>query len=145
MASGAERRTCFVRWVAVLLAGCGARGASPIEVRILADDRSWSASYLPTGAPTGREVHVPVGAEVSLTLASANFVAIFALPALGLRDVAAPGLPGSFHFRADRAGAYELTGDELCGLPHGDEARGRLVVEDPAAFRSWVASRRAAR
>ena len=62
-------------------------------------------------------------------------------PELGLRDFAAPDLPSEFRFRADRTGRYSVRGDELCGLPHTDRARGTLVVEDSESFRAWVRKR----
>jgi cytochrome c oxidase subunit II len=88
--------------------------------------------------PTGREVHVPLGAEVRLTLTSRDYISDFTLPQLGLRDFAAPDLPSEFRFRADRAGRYDVRGDELCGRPHSERTRGVLVVEDAASFRAWI-------
>ncbi|HKQ96291.1 MAG TPA: hypothetical protein VJV75_00305 [Candidatus Polarisedimenticolia bacterium] len=133
------------------LAGCRAAPTAPVgevEVRMLAADTAWQATYLverpdgvPTEIPTGREVHVPVGAEVVLALASRDYISEFALAGLGLRDFAAPGLPSEFRFRAERRGRFALRGDELCGRPHTDKARGWLVVEEPAAFRAWFERR----
>ena len=125
-----------------------AAGMGRIEVRMVAHDTTWQAAYLveaPRGGaaevPTGREVHVPLGAEVTLALASRDYISDFALPDLGLRDFAAPGLPSAFRFRADRPGRYVLRGDELCGRPHDERSRGLLIVEDPAAFQAWLARR----
>jgi cytochrome c oxidase subunit II len=134
--------------VSVVLAACAADTRQPeaiehVEVRVVAHDTSWSATYQPGDLPTDREVHVPVGADVSLALASRDFVAFFSMPELGLRDFASPDLPGSLHVHADHAGSYELRGDELCGLPHGERTRGHLVVEERDAFESWLRSRRA--
>lgn len=119
-----------------------------IEVRMVAHDTTWHAAYLveePAGqsaeVPTGREVHVPLGAEVTLDLRSTLYISDFALPDLGLRDFAAPGLPSELRFRADRPGRYVLRGDELCGRPHDERSRGMLIVEDPAAFRAWLLKR----
>ena len=119
-----------------------------VEVRLVAQDTSWHASYLipawhgsQTAVPTGREVHVPLGAEVRLTLTSRDYVSDFTLPQLGLRDFAAPELPSEFRFHADRAGRYDVRGDELCGRPHTDKTRGVLIVEDAASYRAWVRKR----
>ena len=115
-----------------------------VEVRMVAHDTTWQATYLldrshgVAEVPTGREVHVPVGAEVVLALASRDYISDFTLPALGLRDFAAPGLPSEFRFVAERPGRYALRGDELCGRPHDERSRGWLVVEDAASFRAWV-------
>jgi cytochrome c oxidase subunit II len=140
----AERRA-FLCWLPLAVAGCRvarSRGkADHVEVRVVAADTSWSASYFPQNLATGRDVHVPLGAEVSLALASRDFVALFSVPSLGLRDFASPGLAGTLRFRADREGSYELRAEELCGQPHGERTRGRILVEEPAAFWSWLDSR----
>lgn len=138
---------------AAACSGCGPDALvrdDRVVVRVAAQDTSWSASYLLEGAdggteavvPSGREVHVPLGAEVALELQSRDFICLFAMPGLKLRDFAAPGLPGALRFRAESKGSFELRGDELCGLPHTDKTRGRLVVEEPAAFRAWLKARR---
>ncbi len=133
------------------LAGCGADPdlrLDVVDVQLMAEDTSWRASYLlqqpSKGAmqiATGREVHVPLGADVTLRLASRAYIADFALPQFGLRDFAAPDLPSQLHFRADRAGRFDVRGDELCGRPHTDKTRGWLVVEDAAAYRVWMHER----
>lgn len=116
-----------------------------VEVSMVAQGTTWHATYLiqkPQGpiteVPTGREVHVPLGAEVTLALSSRDYISDFSLPGLGLRDFAAPGLPSEFRFRAERPGRFTLRGDELCGRPRDEHARGWLVVEDPASFRAWL-------
>ena len=141
------------RWLALavipIAMACGSRDirVDEVDVRLVAQDTSWQASYVigqarrQTEVPTGREVHVPVGAAVRLALSSRDYIADFTVPDLGLRDFAAPDLPSEFRFRADRVGRYVLRGDELCGLPHTDRTRGTLVVEDAASYRTWVHGR----
>jgi cytochrome c oxidase subunit 2 len=133
------------------LSACDRRPAIPIDVidvRLVAQSTSWQASYLLPEAhgtsdlTTGREIHVPVGAEVRLALTSRDYISDFRLPELGLRDFAAPELPSEFRFRAEHTGRFELRGDELCGLPHTDASRGALVVEDSASYRRWIEQRR---
>jgi heme/copper-type cytochrome/quinol oxidase subunit 2 len=82
-----------------------------------------------------------VGSDVRLELTSRDYISDFKVPELGLRDFAAPDLPSEFRFRADRAGRFDVRGDELCGLPHTDRTRGTLIVEDAASFRAWVQKR----
>lgn len=124
-----------------------------VEVRLDGEGQTWRATLRwPTGRDgrvaelrLGREVHVPLGAEVRFTLTSRDFICDFALPALGQRDFAAPGLPGQMRVRPERVGRYELRGDEMCGLPHGELARGWLVVEDHRSWKAWLAARSAKR
>ena len=139
--------------VASILTVIGCAGEPPVSVtavivRVTAQETTWHASYLlsprpglTNELPTEREVHVPLGAEVSLLLASRDYIADFTLPQLGLRDFAAPGLPSEVHFRADHPGRYELRSDEFCGLPHTDKTRGSVIVEDVDAFRAWIRNR----
>jgi cytochrome c oxidase subunit 2 len=120
-----------------------------VNVRLVAEGTTWRAAYLtgelqehPQELPTGREVHVPIGADVRLVLTSRNYISDFTLPELGLRDFAAPDLPSEFRFRAVRAGRYDVRGDELCGRPHTDKTRGWLIVEDAASFQAWIRKQR---
>jgi heme/copper-type cytochrome/quinol oxidase subunit 2 len=137
----------LVAEIAGALAAC--RAGSPradltrTELRLVASDTSWSASYLPLDVSTGREIHVPLGAVVTLTLESRDYVALFSIPSFGLREFASPGLPAKWEFRPDGAGSYEIRGDELCGLPHGERTRGRLVVESAASYERWMSARMA--
>lgn len=114
------------------------RRVEAVEVQVLAHDTTWSATV--AGRPAQREIHLPLGAAVDLVLSSRDYISLFDLPGLGLRDFAAPGLPARLAFRADRTGSFELRGDELCGRPHTDKTRGRIVVEDAADYLSWKAS-----
>ena len=130
------------------MAGCASGPPIPLDavsVHIRAQRTTWHASYVlarPEGraveVATGREIHVPLGASVTIALASGEYIADFAMPGLGLHDFAAPGLPAELHFRASRAGHYDVRGAEMCGLPHDDRSRGLLIVEDAEAYRAWV-------
>ena len=119
-----------------------------VDIRLVAQDRSWHASYAMADAEgqrmdvqTGREVHVPLGASVHLTLTSPDFISLFTVADLDLRHFAAPDLPSRVNFFAARVGRYELLSDELCGRPHTDRSRGWLVIDNPDAFQHWVRSR----
>jgi cytochrome c oxidase subunit 2 len=140
----------FALGLAAHLLGCGGIPSAEVPVdavaiRVRAQDTAWSASLVlawPAGGTrevsVGREVHLPLGAEVELSLESRDYICVFAMPGLGLRDFAAPGLASRFHFRAAASGSYEFRGDELCGRPHTEKTRGRFIIESPAAFQEWV-------
>lgn len=133
---------------AACLGGCGdplTVAVDAVELRIRAQDETWGAEYvLPQpqgggrGVSCGRDIHVPLGAEVVLSFASRDYIYLFSSRGLGLRDFVAPGVPTEVRFRADREGIFDLRADEMCGLPHVEKSAGRLVVESPAAFQKWV-------
>jgi len=139
--------------VAALVCSAGCAGDLPVpvnavSVELTAHRTDWNAAYLLPGrqgsenkVSTGREVHVPRGAAVTLVFSSRENISNFYAPDLGLREFAAPGLPGHFRFRADEAGRYELRAEELCGLPHPERLVGVVVVEPPEAFQAWVRGR----
>src|SRR4029453_17634153 len=79
---------------------------------------------------------------VHLSLNSPDFISSFTVDDLDMRHFAAPDLPSRVTFFADRVGRHELRGDELCGRPHTERARGWLVVDTPADFQRWVRTRR---
>ena len=115
-----------------------------VSVRVVAQRVTWHAAYyltrggVPIEVDTGREIHVPIGASVTVALGGGEFVAELAMPQLGVRDFAAPGLASHIHFRASRAGRFDVRGGEMCGLPHDARADGVLVVEAADAYRAWV-------
>ena len=141
-----------MRYLAVALLlpwiACGPDLAVPLDtvtVRLIAQDRSWHASYVlaieggrDLEVPTGREVHVPLGAEVRLALNSPDFISTFTVDDFDIRHFAAPELPTQVAFFADRVGRHELRGDEMCGRPHDARARGWLVIDRPADYQQWV-------
>ena len=135
----------------VCSSGCTADLTVPVDavsVELTAHRTDWNATYLLPGrqgsenkVSTGREVHVPRGAYVTLIFSSREYISNFDAPDLGLREFAAPGLPGHFQFRANEARRYELRAEELCGLPHPERRLGAIVVEPPQEFQAWVRGR----
>ncbi|HVY63041.1 MAG TPA: hypothetical protein VHF22_15395, partial [Planctomycetota bacterium] len=134
-----------------LLAGCGGAADVPldkVDVRVVSRGTSWSVEWVHPARPgagasgaASREVHAPAGAEVRMTLVSEDYITTFAVPGLGLRDFAAPGVPGELAFHAGREGRFEMKADEMCGVPGRAHERGLVVVEDADAYRAWVAGR----
>lgn len=143
--------TCALVCMAVMVGAC--REAVPlpvdlVQVEMTAHKADWKAAYQLANADgtvraidTGREVHVPIGSTVTLMMTSAEYIATFDAPGLGLRDFAAPGLPGTFEFHATASGRFEVRADEMCGLPHPEQFVGAVVVESADAYRAWVRER----
>jgi cytochrome c oxidase subunit II len=83
------------------------------------------------------EVHVPLGQPVKLLLRSKDVLHNFAVAQLRVKMDLVPGLVTYTWFTPTKPGSYDLLCEELCGIGHF-AMRGRLVVEEPAAFQAWL-------
>jgi cytochrome c oxidase subunit II len=83
-------------------------------------------------------LHVPAGFDLHLALRSDDYIYVFSVPALGLNEVAVPGLEQSLTFRADRPKTLALQAEPMCGLRVDHDER--LVVQDLPEFEAWLES-----
>jgi heme/copper-type cytochrome/quinol oxidase subunit 2 len=84
------------------------------------------------------DLHVPAGFDMHLVLRSDDYVYVFSVPALGLKEVAVPGLDQSLTFRADRPETLALEVEPMCGLRADHDEH--LVVQNVAEFEAWLES-----
>ncbi len=85
------------------------------------------------------DVHVPQDANIVLKLHSSDYVYILAIPELGLKEAAVPGLEFRLEFRPCHAGRFALKGDQLCGEPDPHpELQRKLIVEPRDRFLAWL-------
>ncbi len=88
---------------------------------------------------TGNEVHLPLNRPVRVLARSHDVLHDFFVPPMRARMNIVPGQVSSFWFTPTVAGRYEAMCAQLCGIGH-PKMRGTVVVEDEAAFRSWLAA-----
>lgn len=83
---------------------------------------------------------VPVGKKVRLLITAADVLHSWAMPALGVKQDAIPGIVREAWFRADKEGTYRGQCTELCGKNH---AFMPIVVEvvGEEEYLAWVAER----
>jgi len=86
------------------------------------------------------DLHVPAGSDIHLVLRSDDYIYVFSVPALGLKEVAIPEQEHLLTFRADRPETLPLQAEPMCGLraDHNE----RVVVQDLGEFVSWLSSLR---
>jgi cytochrome c oxidase subunit 2 len=97
-----------------------ARGDEPaLEIAVAGRQYYWEFRY-PDGRVTYDTLVVPVGRTVDLEVTAPDYDVIHAwwVPALGGKIDAIPGRTNHTWFRADRAGVYEGSCTEFCGLQH---------------------------
>jgi len=85
------------------------------------------------------ELHLPQGSPVILLLRSRDVLHNFYVPQFRVKMDLVPGLVTRFWFTPMQTGRFEILCAELCGVAHYN-MRGHVVVEDAAAFRTWLAA-----
>ncbi len=79
---------------------------------------------------------LPIGAAVTLVLASDDSIYTFSVPERGIRGMAVPDLRSSIAIRADRPGTFELAADPMCG--RRSNHIGRLLILTRPDFAAWL-------
>jgi len=83
------------------------------------------------------ELHLPLGKPVKLLLRSKDVLHNFSVAQVRVKMDLVPGLVTYTWFTPTKTGSYDLLCEELCGVGHF-AMRGRIVVDEPAAFESWL-------
>ncbi len=127
----------------------GVRGSDPPaagrapDVVIVGHQWWWEYRYPAEGIVTANELHLPAGRRLLARLESADVIHDFWVPQLGRKMDITPGYPTRLWLEADAPGVYLGTCSEYCGTEHA-WMRIRVVAEDDAHWRAWLASQRAA-
>jgi heme/copper-type cytochrome/quinol oxidase subunit 2 len=121
------------------------------EIQISGHDYRWRmptrtgdvSLYRQTGSEQA-ELWLPANRRIRLVLNSDDFIYRFEIPALGVREMAVPGVPMMAELHTPDAGRYELTGDgmelkgdQMCGFRH-QSLKGRVRIAAPAEYRAWL-------
>ncbi len=111
--------------------------ADALPIYVVAKQWMWKVQHV-GGQREIDELHVPVGRNVRLIMASQDVIHSFFIPALRIKHDVVPGRYQELHFRADKPGVYHLFCSEYCGTDHSLMI-GRVVVMEPQQFASWLA------
>jgi len=84
----------------------------------------------------GQEVHLPINKPVKVDLRSIDVLHDFTVPQFRAKMNMAPGLVTYVWYTPTRAGTYDAFCEQLCGVAHY-AMRGKVVVEDEAAYQKW--------
>ncbi|MFZ0429916.1 MAG: cytochrome c oxidase subunit II [Acidobacteriota bacterium] len=107
------------------------------DVEIVAHQWWWEVHYLPSGAVTANEIHLPVGRDLLFEVRSADVIHDFWVPALGQKVDAIPNHPNYAWYDVERPGTYLGTCAEFCGAEHA-WMRIRVIAEPVPAFGAWL-------
>ena len=126
-------------------------GPNVVHITVTARQWWWEMSYTDQGneLETANEMHIPVGAPVSLTLQTPTcsptpcynngVIHSFWIPALNGKKDVVPGRRQFLKLEADKPGVYLGQCAEYCGLSHAD-MRMRVIAQTPADYQLWVRS-----
>jgi cytochrome c oxidase subunit II len=114
------------------------RGAqtSDFEVRVLGRQWAWSFEY-PSADVVSKELHIPVGRRVHLSIGSKDVIHSFWVPAFGIKQDAVPGRLTNIYLTATVAGTYPGLCAELCGTGHTGMHL-TVVVAGRAELEAWL-------
>ena len=89
---------------------------------------------------SANEIRLPVGERVEFSLASADMIHSFWIPALGGKMDLIPGRTNRLSLLATKPGRYRGQCAEFCGISHALMAFPAIAME-PAAFDAWLGAR----
>ena len=110
--------------------------ADALQIFVVGKQWMWKAQH-PGGQREINELHVPVGQDVRLVMASQDVIHSFFIPALRIKQDVVPGRYETMWFRADKVGRYHLFCAEYCGTDHAHMG-GWLIVMNPRDFAAWL-------
>lgn len=120
---------------AIVLAQNSNAGASPLQVKVTAQQFAWTFTY-PDGKTYG-QLRVPVHRHTELLITSKDVIHAFWVPEFGENQDAVPGEVNKIVITPTRTGTFDVICNELCGLGH-TVMRTAAIVMKPAAFDAWL-------
>jgi len=119
------------------------KAPNDVNVHIIGHQWWWEFDYPDQNIKTANELHVPVGANVHLTLDSVDVIHSFWVPQLSHKIDVIPGQTNHLWFRAFQMGEFSGQCAEFCGLNHAN-MRIRVVVDSNQQFVDWIAGQQTA-
>jgi cytochrome c oxidase subunit 2 len=90
-----------------------------------------------------KELHLPMGQEVTMHVSSYDVIHSFWVPDMRLKVDMVPGLVNTLVFTPTRLGKYNIICTEFCGTLHGDMRSGTpndpayMYIDTPAQYKAW--------
>ena len=113
-----------------------------LEVTVRGWQWWWEFRYPSLEVTTANELHLPVGRPVVFLLEGPDVIHSLWIPHLGGKRDVVPGRVNRITLTPDAPGEYWGQCAEFCGASHANMML-RVIVEEPAAFDTWVAAQKA--
>jgi len=107
-----------------------------MNIYVVGKQWMWKIQH-PEGNREINELHVPVGRNIRLTIASQDVIHSFFLPEFRIKQDAVPGRYSTLWFNARKLGTFHLFCSEYCGTHHSAMI-GWVVVMTPDGYQRWL-------
>jgi cytochrome c oxidase subunit 2 len=107
-----------------------------LDIYVIGKQWMWK-SQQPNGLKEINELHVPVGRDVKLIMASEDVIHNFSIPAFRTKMDVVPGHYNTMWFRPTRTGRYHFFCSQYCGTNHAIMG-GWVTVMEPSEYAAWL-------
>ena len=107
-----------------------------LDIYVVGKQWMWKIEQ-PNGRREINELHVPVGRDVKLILASEDVIHDFFVPAFRVKMDVVPGHYNTMWFRPTKPGRYHFFCSQYCGTNHAVMG-GWVTVMEPADYATWL-------
>lgn len=127
---------CFV-WGYKLFAKMNTPPEEAYEIRAIGQQWLWQFIY-PNGITTTKEIHVPVGRPVKITMNSRDVIHSLYIPTFRIKQDVLPGRYTTIWFKAQEPDTAMVYCAEYCGTSHSDMLA-TIYVHSKEGFKKWLA------
>jgi cytochrome c oxidase subunit 2 len=127
---------CMFGWGAVVYVDYRNAPRDALDIYVIGKQWMWKAQQ-PNGVKEINELHVPVGRDIRLILASEDVIHDFFVPAFRIKMDVVPGHYNTMWFRPIKPGRYHFFCSQYCGTNHAVMG-GWVTVMEPAEYASWL-------
>jgi cytochrome c oxidase subunit II len=123
-------------WGAVVYVDYRNTPKDTLDIYVIGKQWMWKAQQ-PNGQKEINELHVPVGRNVRLILASEDVIHDFYVPAFRVKMDVVPGHYNTMWFQPTKPGRYHFFCSQYCGTNHAVMG-GWVTVMEPSEYAAWL-------
>jgi cytochrome c oxidase subunit 2 len=127
---------CMFGWGAAVYVNYRVSPKDTLDIYVVGKQWMWKLQQ-PNGLKEINELHVPVGRDVRLILASEDVIHDFFVPAFRVKMDVVPGHYNTMWFRPTKAGRYHFFCSQYCGTNHALMG-GWVTVMEPSEYAAWL-------
>ncbi|HMI52577.1 MAG TPA: cytochrome c oxidase subunit II [Candidatus Saccharimonadales bacterium] len=123
-------------WGAVVYVDYRTTPKDTLDIYVVGKQWMWKLQQ-PNGLREINELHVPIGRNVRLIMASEDVIHDFFVPAFRVKMDVVPGHYNTMWFQPTKPGKYHFFCSQYCGTNHS-VMEGWVTVMEPSEYASWL-------